>query len=659
MFAEGNIECVEKLLKPAKRVLKVGMPVKHDAFERRVELWNKIRMNYDSYLDEECGTFLKDLDQHFLSLFDGALLVLAASFRENGEFFGASKIFSDAEVELLRNIERYNLFEILSADDIRKKLIQKDDGVLALLRDYYISMDSWVDGQLEDPALRLTLRYYLKKKWDGYKEKLNSAVSSSVVELDWLKSLIGSWEHATEARVGVAEKGFEAEKERAKAEIEKLSSEKALLSSEKELTEGRLKQAEAEKASAEAQAKGIASEKEQAEEKLRQLAARKAETEALLQAVAEEKLQAQEQAKAMASEKTLAEEQIREIAFRKEEVEEQLKALEAEKARAEEQVKAIESEKALAEEQNRAIAAEKEAAEEQARKLAAEKEQVEEKVRRLAAEKALAEGKGSRYVKLDEVKQYELNFVGRLEHRLGNTVTFSGRAYKVENLREIKQVDTSCFAESSGLSARDLKSLPENRSLVGALTEKKLLGKKQRYNLKALFSARVEKYAEAGFDTDPLELKDLNVFLVDSRDEAKEKGEWVLLCLASPTGFEAAVGRYISSEDFHRNFLSKYLSVCLLDLETGKQLYNPHDEVAREFAKLCELETETEKSEKLILSIRKAIEDGLLLKDFVVLGDIAKSFGNESVVKPVFYEYAGENGHNVRFLEDIGLVMMK
>jgi len=84
------------------------------------------------------------------------------------------------EVKLFRNIELYNLFEILSADDIRKKLIQKDDKVLELLRDYYVSMDSWVDGQLEDPSLRLTLRYYLKKKWDGYKEKLNLAVSSSV-----------------------------------------------------------------------------------------------------------------------------------------------------------------------------------------------------------------------------------------------------------------------------------------------------------------------------------------------------------------------------------------------------------------------------------------------------------------------------------------------
>jgi len=102
----------------------------------------------------------------------------------------------------------------------------------------------------------------------------------------------------------------------------------------------------------------------------------------------------------------------------------------------------IEAEKVSAEDQIKGLTLERELVEEKARELAAKKGQVEEKVRRLAAEKAFAEGKGTRYVKLDEVKQYELNFIGRLEYRLGNKVTFSGRTYKVEDLREIKQVDT-------------------------------------------------------------------------------------------------------------------------------------------------------------------------------------------------------------------------
>lgn len=540
MFAEGNIDCVEELLKPAKRVLKLGISVKHESFEQRVELWKKIRTNQESYLDEKCGTFLQDLDQHFCSLFDGSLLVLAASFRGNGESFGAADIFSEAEIKLFQNIERYNLFDLLSADDIRKKFIQKDSKVLNLLRDFYVSMDYWVNEQIENTDIRFTIRYYLKKRWDGYKKKLNQAVSSSVLELDWLNTLISSWESETKTRLEAAN--------------------------------------------------------ETAEIKIRRSAAEKKEIEDQLQFMDTENKQIKEQ--------------IKKIDEEKKEVEKQLKDIEA-------------------------------------------------KIKKLTADKAFTEGKISRYVKREEVKQYELNFIGRLEYRLGNAVMFCGKNYKVENLKEIKYVDTSRLGEISGLSERDVKNLPENRCLVGNLTEKKLLGKKQRYCLKALFFARGEKYAKTGYDTEPLELNDLNACLVDFRDEAKEIGEWVLLCLASPTGFEVAIGRYISSEDFHMNFLAKYLSVCLLDLGTGKLFYNPHDEVAKGFSKLCELETESEKSEKLKLSVRKIIEEEFLLKGYVLLKDIPRTLGNDSAIKSTFYEYAGEKGYTIMFDEDIGLVMMK
>ena len=38
----------------------------------------------------------------------------------------------------------------------------------------------------------------------------------------------------------------------------------------------------------------------------------------------------------------------------------------------------------------------------------------------------------------------------------------------------------------------------------------------------------MERYAESGYDTDPLELKDVNAYLVDARDEAREKGAEIL-----------------------------------------------------------------------------------------------------------------------------------
>jgi len=71
------------------------------------------------------------------------------------------------------------------------------------------------------------------------------------------------------------------------------------------------------------------------------------------------------------------------------------------------------------------------------------------------------------------------------------------------------------------------------------------------------------------------------------------------------------------------------------------------------------METETEKSEKLKLTVRKAIEDGLLVKDYVVFDDLMKSFGNTPALKSLFYDYANERSLKVQFVEDVGLVMMR
>jgi len=184
--------------------------------------------------------------------------------------------------------------------------------------------------------------------------------------------------------------------------------------------------------------------------------------------------------------------------------------------------------------------------------------------------------------------------------------------------------------------------------------EKKWFGKKKRYILKALFVSRVERYAKYGFDTDPLELKDINIHIIEERDRAKEEGCTRVLCLASPTGFEDTVKEHISGDEFHKNFLSKYLSICLLDLETGKLIYNPHDEVAKEFAKICEIEIDKEK----IARVEKCICNMMEGKEWITLEDVLNC-GEGSIVKTAFYNVAEKNGWKVKFVEGVGLVLMR
>ncbi len=492
MFKEGDIECTNKLLMPAKRVLKAGPQIRYEAFERRVELWNQIRTNFDRYQDGECGTFLRDLDSHCRSQFDAALVALAVSVKANGESFDAVKIFTGEELGLYERVERYNVFELLTVNDIKKTLIRRDENLLSLLHDYYIEMDSWVDTTLENPEIRLTLRGYLKKRWGGYKGKVNAAVAEAVTELDWLGGLIATWKDEAENR----EKSIRSE--------------------------------------------------------------------------AEEALKSREQ-------------------------------------------------------------------------------------RIEAAMKALnngGDGERSRYVSAGEAKQYELTFIGRMERKVGDSPVIGGRVFRVEEIGE----NRGTFAGYTGEAKKIL--LPENRSLTIRLVEKRLLGRKKQYVFDARYASRVERYADQGYDCDPLALDDVTVVLADIQDQARSAGIFTVLCLASPTGFEQRVRDFIDSDEFHRNFISKYLSILLLDVETGDLVFNPADETAQAFSEICELEIDSEKVAKVRRDVEKAMRDALKLRNYVVFDDIQKALGNGSLMKSVFYDCAAEMGGEVQFVEGVGLVMM-
>jgi hypothetical protein len=193
MIFDSDIECVKKLINPAKKVIAKGSPIAFELFEKRVQLWNEIKENQESYEDGTCGKILDDLDRYYRATFDYALLLLSKSFRENGDDFPPSQIFSNDEFEICNRIEKYNVFEISTKQDIKKKVILKDKNLLGLFEEYYGTIDAWIDQTIEDPKIRLTLRYFLKKKWQTYKQKINEAINELINELDWFRILVNEW----------------------------------------------------------------------------------------------------------------------------------------------------------------------------------------------------------------------------------------------------------------------------------------------------------------------------------------------------------------------------------------------------------------------------------------------------------------------------------
>jgi hypothetical protein len=114
---------------------------------------------------------------------------------------------------------------------------------------------------------------------------------------------------------------------------------------------------------------------------------------------------------------------------------------------------------------------------------------------------------------------------------------------------------------------------------------------------------------------------------------------------------------FIDSEEFHRNFISKHLSLLLLDLETGDLIFNPADETAQAFSGICELEIDFERKARVRRNVREAMNDALKRRNYVIFDDIQKALGNEPLVKSAFYDCSADMDGEVKFIETLGLVM--
>jgi len=189
MFKEGNRECIDKLLRSSKYVLDTGVSIRTEPYDTRMALWQEIKTNAERYRKGDCGNFLSDLNAHILARFDASLLQLVLTCKQNSEQFEGFDYFSAREIEAFETIEKFSYFRILSKKEIAKKISSKDEKTLALLKEYSASMKQRMDEILGDPAIRDSVRSYLKKQWDENTKKVGDAITIAGVDLEWFASL--------------------------------------------------------------------------------------------------------------------------------------------------------------------------------------------------------------------------------------------------------------------------------------------------------------------------------------------------------------------------------------------------------------------------------------------------------------------------------------
>ncbi len=161
---------LKQIKQPVVTVLNYDLEkLRRESDAKRGILWNQIKSN-EMQLEREFMANLSAEELRQISIeFTLAKLLLATAARSNGERTPVIKNFSDKELDLISNFERFNVFDILSTDEIADRMSRRED-VYNLAMGFYKNEYAKVDEMLDAPQIQKYLKIAFNQR---YRTRLN------------------------------------------------------------------------------------------------------------------------------------------------------------------------------------------------------------------------------------------------------------------------------------------------------------------------------------------------------------------------------------------------------------------------------------------------------------------------------------------------------
>ena len=615
----------DRVLKVVERVLRYDLErLKRTPEIKRIELYNETSENLERF-ETECITMPADIYNDAASRFALARLLLATSSWVNGEDNPMTSGFGENELKLARDFERYHIFDILTIDEAVEKIARKKEGLYELITDYYELGYANLDTLLDDPTIMKDLKIAFKNRYMKVQHKIEKITFGCIERygLSWLKSgILVKVEESEAMRERVIAEGEQRmrELESRLVEFESIDDENLTLTNRISRLERELLKESVEKEGAERTLESLTTERDR-----------------LLQRFA-------------AMDRVWAD-QLDAIEARRQEIEAQERELEArmERERAEDR-RLLANEIMELDDLKRGLADRENALNSEKKATLLKRGEIEDRLREIGE---VIAGKPLRLVTGEDAKLYELNYIARFDAKMHEFPV------RIQNPIEDKNYKINAWGDGhvrmSAGSGSDFG--PENLRSVYAVEVRKyrVFGEKVRkVVVEAVSFSHLDEHKEYGFDTRRVGLSGFLTILGDLIPDA-ELGRYLhVIGVASPTGWDERVVSEIQSEGFAHNYVSRFVSVCLVDSVTGEVFYNPSDERIAAFVEFFKPEFDRERVER----VRQLVMDGFKVKDYVWLEDVVSESGEaRDIVHRAFTGLVDGGGYRMRWIEDEGAVV--
>lgn len=649
----------QELLGEVEVVLDEDLPsLRRMSDRRRIERYNSLKADEERFLGEfqrDCPDFLTRKERaRVRGKFRLARLLIAASFHsEDGSVPRAMEgDFVDAELQAIVDFDRYRQFDALSESQIERKIRRMDGEVYELVKEYTSTQLETIEKLLEHPDVSQDLMEQLLDRYENRREKIRQGFFT-YVETHGL-------EHTVESIVDAVEAVNSASTERKRITEELHAERESLVESvssvhtpEQEYLESKVERLERELSTV-ADTSTLESRIEELERELHKATnshqkavsavdARIDRTTSLEQRLESKITELERQLTNVETESTQAGESARAL------VETELEKLHEQQEQLQTAVERLQREREQAE-------SVRESLEEKQRTLDQYLSQVSQSV-----ETASENMKGADVVTTRMARLFEMDYLGRFDtsmHDVSTIHTSDGPFDVPEGYwknRSERRSSRSYLLDI--LDGANPDRYPQNASSRFEITSSGYLsfGTETEMVIEARVVSNLHAYAENGFNERPAGL-DAVLSIVNEVVREAEDGEYeYLLGLASPTGWSEQVQSELLGGEFSTTRYSRYVSLCLIDLQTGTVVYDDSDELIRENLHLFELPTESERVEECIETIRSAYLDDIGLNS-VLLEDVVTEHGyDQQIVKRAFNRLENEGVGEQLYVDELGL----
>lgn len=623
--------------------------------QMRIERYNELKSNENELrfdFNQECSNFRTESELNSdRSRLRVARLWIVASFDKQGSVPRTlANDFSTAAIEAAVDFDRYRQFDVLTEEQISKRIRRMEGEVYELVEEYTDSQLSNLDELTDDPDVQQDVIMKLNEKYDERLEKVRQGFYTYVEEVRGLGGMVSAVEEAIE-EVSTAKSTRKQTASELEARLEELSTRvEEGFQQQRTVVERQIKSVERKVATSDPELENIKAQLESIDINAAEREYRETTTE-LENAI--------EETKQLESRLSSQIDELKNAKNKSEKTNESITDSVTDIVNNE--LQAMEQQRNQLRSEIERLRQERESVESACIQLTDRQEDLSERVEEIEQSVDSDDGgiDGESVVTPIVARLMELDYIGRFETSIRDvpSIYTGDRSFEASDDywkdRGERRNQRPMLADV--VDEDTVSQFPVNRAARYEITSSRYLGLSSDTEMviEAAVVSDLEAHATNGFDAAPADLEDLLSYVNQTVHEAEQKEVTYLLGLASPTGWTDAVEKQLVSDSLSRTRYSRHVSIVLIDLQEGRIVWDETDPVADRNSSLFKLPVDEERIKTCIDDIKGRLERAGFGTDGVVLNNIVSEEGYKPhVVKRSFDYYTEKRGYDQRFVDD-------